>query len=120
MVSTRVVVYASFPIISNYIGNRSGVRSKGGVFKQSVSDGLPTKNPNSPDGSVSTCIVCGSVYHWARVCPYSYENIMRNQNKFVDSSITLYSDTVKEFVGKTLSTAVLDTGCTKMSVVIHG
>ena len=56
--------------------------------------------------------VCGSVYHWARASPNFYEN-MQNQNKSEDGNIILYSDTVKGFVGETLNTAVLDSGCSK-------
>ena len=52
---------------SNHVGCCSDPRSRGGVFKRSVSNGLPRKNPNNPDGSLSTCILYGSVYHWARL-----------------------------------------------------
>ena len=70
----------------NHIGNRSDFRSRGGVSKRSASDGLPKKNPNNPDGSISICIVFGSVYHWARASPNSYEDT-RNQNKSEDDNI---------------------------------
>ena len=70
----------------NHLRNRSDLRSRGGVSKRSASDGLPKKNPNNPDGSISTCIVCGSVYHWARASPNSYEDT-RKQNKSEDDNI---------------------------------
>ena len=56
----------------------------------------------------------GSVYHWAKDCPDSYENMMKGKNKAKDDDeITLFSDSLKQFVGETLGTAVLDSGCTK-------
>ena len=38
---------------------------------------------------------------------------MQNQNKSEDDNIRLYSDTMKGFIGVTLSTAVLESSCTE-------
>ena len=93
---------ASFPIIEE---NIEVSMSTGGVFKPSLSDGLSKKNPNNPDGSpiqiTSIRIVCGSVYHWARVRPNSYKTVKSNQNKSKDDNITLCSGTMKGFVRET-------------------
>ena len=71
-------------------------------------------------------MICGSIYHWARECPNSYiaQSTKLKQNssdinhptlqdeKVAEDSITIYSDTMRCFVGETFSTAVLDSGCT--------
>ena len=53
-------------------------------------------------------------YHWAKDCPNSYVNMQhkRSNNEEADY-VSLYSDTMKCFVGETLGMAVLDSGCTK-------
>ena len=78
------------------------------------STSAPKRNPTKPDGGTSTCNVCGSIYHWAKDCPNSYVNMQhkRSNNEEADY-VSLYSDTMKCFVGETLGMAVLDSGCTK-------
>ena len=55
------------------------------------------------------------MYHWAKNCPDSYYNYIKSKkrSKGNDDDVSLYSDTMKHFVGETLETAVLDSGCTK-------
>ena len=108
---------------SNYRGRPRGNRNffsynRGNRNASSYSDKQTEyqskKNPVKADGITSTCIVCGSVYHWAKDCPDSYENLTKKKNTNDDDvKISLYSDTMKHLVGETLSTAVLDSGCTK-------
>ena len=73
------------------------------------STNAPKRNPTKPDGGTSTCNVCGSIYHWAKDCPNSYVNMQhkRSNNEEADY-VSLYSDTMKCFVGETLGMAVLD------------
>ena len=97
---------------SNFRG-RGGRGQHGGAERRNQ-DGKPRRNPAGPDGTPSTCMVCGSVFHWARDCPDSYDNLMKQKNKGKeDEEIALFSDTLKQFVGETFGTAVLDSGCTK-------
>lgn len=35
------------------------------------------QNPNDSEGKVSRCVVCDSMFHWARDCPDSYEAVGR-------------------------------------------
>lgn len=103
IVSTRLVVDAGFLIIE--------VSGQEVVYLNQVDQMVYQGRTQTIQ--ISTCIVGASVYQWARACPNSYENIMGNQNKSEDSKIKLPSDAMKWFLGKTLSTAVLDSGCTK-------
>ena len=34
---------------------------------------LPQTNPVDSEGELSKCLVYGSVYHWAKYCPDSFE-----------------------------------------------
>ena len=46
-------------------------------------------NPLNKDGEISKCLCCGSIYHWTKQCPDSYENKMKKKN---DSQITLVGE----------------------------
>ena len=77
------------------------------------------KNPVNSDGEVSRCNVCGSIFHWASRCPdaYAYEVSQKPEEVYItlfeSSSHDLRDGKMKDFVGETLSSAVLDTDCTK-------
>ena len=77
------------------------------------------KHPVNNDGEVSHCNVCGSIFHWASRCPdaYAYEVSQEPEEVhitlFESSSYDLSDGKMKDFVGETLSSAVLGTGCTK-------
>ena len=77
------------------------------------------KNPVNNDGEVSHCNVCGSIFHWVSRCPDAYGSEVSQEPEevhitlFESSSHDLSDGKMKDFVGETLSSAVLDTGCTK-------
>ena len=68
------------------------------------------KNPADRFGNTSRCVVCESILHWAKDCPHSESN---------ETTITLLATRDVEenyminFLGETLNTAVLDSGCSK-------
>lgn len=93
------------------------------------------RNPNDYNGEVTRCLICQSIYHWARNCPHAYEN---NENKTESVNLGLNSESdwcesahVNLFVGYTdrpnesekgavginnlvneaLGCALLDSGC---------
>ena len=61
-------------------------------------------NPYNKDGEITKFNVCRSIYHWTKSSADSYENHMKIKEE------TNIMDTLIE---ETLSTAVLDSGCTK-------
>ena len=93
----------------NFRGRSRGYRGQNYHQESRAFEEQPRRNPPKADGSTSTCAVCGSIFHWAKDCPDSYENKLKKS----DGHISLYSDTMKHFVGETLGAAVLDSGCTK-------
>ena len=54
----------------NLIKNRNN-RYRGG--KNNCNKNLPQTNSVDSEGEVSKFLVCGSVYHWAKGCPDSFE-----------------------------------------------
>ena len=79
------------------------------------------KNPVNKEGEVSRCNVCGSIFHWVSRCPDAYASEVSQEPEEVHIIITLFESSshdlsdgkMKDFVGETLCSAVLDTGCTK-------
>ena len=67
-------------------------------------------NPCNKDGEITKCNVCGSIYHWTKSCPDSYENQIKIKE---ETNITLMGECMDTLIGETLSMAVLDSGCTK-------
>ena len=53
------------------------------------------------DGTISKCMICGSIYHWAKNCLDSYDNYTKSKksSRDEDDKVSLYSDTMKHFVG---------------------
>ena len=77
---------------------------------------MKVKNPSDANGFVTKFMVCRSIYHWAKDCPDRNAMYTACQEEEVHS--TLFSKTVQEcyvenFLGETLSYAILDSGCTK-------
>ena len=93
--------------------NQSVQQSKG---EQPQNKSVKVKNPSDANGFVTKCMVCRSIYHWVKDCPD--RNAMYNACQEEEVHITLFSKTVQEcyvenFLGETLSYAILDSGCTK-------
>ena len=40
--------------------------------------------------SVSTCMACSSIYHWATACPHSYENAKKSKSPDVGEDNQCY------------------------------
>jgi len=60
------------------------------------------KNTAKADGSISTCNVCDSIYHWAKDCPNSFDNLQKkNVQSKEPEKFTLYSDNMKQFLKET-------------------
>ena len=82
---------------------------------------MKKKNLFKSDSSISTCIACGSFNLRVKHCPNYHMKLMKRKDSVDDNvNISLYSKTMSYFVGETLSTAVLDSGCTKNVLVING
>ena len=64
-------------------------------------------NPPTRSGLPSRCVVCESIYHWAKDCPH---NKKVNQTMFTKD---IDIGTMNNFVHETLNQAVLDSGCSK-------
>ena len=67
-------------------------------------------SPRNKDGKITKCNVCGSICHWTKSCPNSYENQMKIKE---ETDITLIGECMDTLIGKTLSMAVLVSGCKK-------
>lgn len=103
-----------------YHGSHQYFRGRGRYFRGATNYTRPTADRNSKDnrqrnpvdmkGEVSRCNICGSVFHWQRDCPDSYEN---RKKKKEEVNVTLYTEVMDVFMGETLSAAVLDSGCSK-------
>ena len=56
-------------------GGRGNYRGRGaGTDHTSSGRGGRQRNPLRPDGTVSRCAVCGSLYHWVKDCPHANVN----------------------------------------------
>ena len=93
--------------------NQSVQQSKG---EQPQNKAVKVKNPLDANGFVTKCMVCKSIYHWAKDCLDRNAMYAACQEKEVH--ITLFSKPVQEcyvdnFLCETLSYAILDSGCTK-------
>ena len=77
---------------------------------------MKVKNPLDANGFVTKFIVPQSIYQWTKDCPDWDVTYAASQEEEVH--ITLFSNPVQEcyvenFLGETLSYAILDSGCTK-------
>ena len=85
-------------------GTRSDERKDTGSEERMVK----RKNPTDNYGKVTTCNLCGSVYHWVRDCP--------EKESYEEERINLFSHKIQReylpiFLKETLNYAVLDCGC---------
>ena len=62
------------------------------------------------NSEILKCNVCGSIYHWRKQCPDSYENKTKPKD---ESQIALFGECMDTLIGETLSMAVIDSGCAK-------
>ena len=74
-------------------------------------------NPVDHNGNTSRCNICESKFHWARNCPDADKNQNSDPEKETETLNLFQSPNhniveMKVFVGETLSSAVLDSGCT--------
>ena len=93
--------------------NQSVQQSKG---EQPQNKTVKVKNPSDANGFVTKCMVCRSIYHWAKDCPD--RNAMYAVCQEEEVHIALFSKPVREcyvenLLGETLSDAIIDSGCTK-------
>ena len=68
------------------------------------------KNPTDSYGKVTTCKLCGSVYHWVRDCP--------ERGSYEKEGINVFSNEIQReylpiFLKETLNCTVLDRGCVR-------
>ena len=71
------------------------------------------KNPLDKNGEVSRCSICGSIFHWARFCPDSYEAKEDRGTNAEQVKETLIEGAMDVLIGETLNMAILDSGCSK-------
>ena len=74
-------------------------------------------NPVGPDGSTSTCRICGSYMHWARNCPHkeaedSYKE-STHEAYVVLLNIEDSTSGDSSILGQTIGSMILDSGCAK-------
>ena len=105
-----------------YVRGTRGRQRQRADFQQQVGlVGKRKKNPVGPDGKVSKCIICESVFHWARDCPDAYENkaMYEGSNEPVNLFVGYVSDRdgdgsherLQKLVSEAKGCAVIDTGC---------
>ena len=79
-------------------------------------------NPIARDGEISKCVICSSIYHWARQCPDSYESSERDGNEvdrketenlsmFVAYTNGDKSERPANLLEESFGSCILDTGC---------
>lgn len=83
------------------------------------------QNPLGRDGKRTTCVICGSRFHWARQCPDAYENNADSRYSEAEGNsenvqLSLFMgyasddarvDKLQTLVKESRGCAVLDTGC---------
>ena len=95
---------------------RRGYRTSG-RYQPSSADSMGRKyNPIGPDGQISTCAVCRSIFHWARECPDAKEKLRADTETSQSSQFTMFVglgsiDKLKGLVDESKCSAVIDTGC---------
>ena len=109
------------PRSGRYTRNRGrrGYRASGRY--QSSTDSMGRKyNPTGPDGQISTCAVCRSIFHWARECPDAKERLQTDtetpQALTTVSQFTMFVglgsiDKLQGLVDESKCSVVIDTGC---------
>ncbi len=100
---------------SGYRGYNNRGRNQGGQNKERRSRRTP--NPLGTDGMPMKCVICESIFHFARNCPDSYENIEKQQDSNTNNDVeaALFTgnklEEMQVLVSETINSAVLDSGC---------
>lgn len=120
------VYYAGSRNTRNWRGNgrwrgrgpryNGGANNYGRNLATNVTTGKPKRptNPAGPDGSPLKCLICESIFHFARMCPDSYENMGR-QVKIKEEEAVLFTGTkteeMRNLTSESMNAAVLDSAC---------
>ena len=62
---------------------------------------IPNKNTVNVDGSVSTCKICDFLFSKGTKCLHSHKSVTENKDRGDEESVTLFSDTMTQFIGET-------------------
>ena len=92
------------------IRSNDGTRIDERKYTRSEERMVKRKNPTDSCGKVTTCNLCGSVYHWVRNCP--------ERESYEEDRINLFSNEIQReylpiFLKESLNCAVLDCGCVR-------
>ena len=96
----------------SYRGNRRDNHDSW-VKKENYDNWGRKLNPLDSSGNPSRCSVCQSILHWAKDCKDKIENRDAKEYKVNLFTKELHECYIEKFVGETLDSAVLDSGCTK-------
>ena len=90
-------------------------------FKRGRYQGSRRTNPIGRNGKITTCIICDSKYHYAKVCPRKYnkrdikfeeDNDKIHFNMFVGCTSDNSNSRLLDLVSESKGYAILDSGCT--------
>ena len=96
-----------------YRGNMCGNynRKRGGNFG-GTSSKARTQNSVDSFGNPIRCHGCNSSFHWINECPYNQERRKGSKEVYIQLFAQEIHDCyIEQFVGETLNSAVLDSGC---------
>lgn len=72
---------------------------------------MKRKNPIDANGFTSKCIVCKSIYHWAKDCPDAEKKDVKPNYQVTLFNSEIESCYIESFLGETFNKAILDSGC---------
>lgn len=79
-------------------------------------------NPVGRNGRVTTCNICGSIRHWARECPESFNSHREgNDNNYQNDEVHItliateheFHNKMDTLMGESIGSVILDSGCSK-------
>ena len=72
------------------------------------------RNPPDVNGYTSKCIICKSIFHWAKDCPdRNKEEVPGDKDKVILFNEEIENCYIETFLGETINKAILDSGCTE-------
>ena len=72
------------------------------------------RNPPDVNGYTSRCIICKSIFHWAKDCPdRNKEEVSGDKHKVILFNEEIENCYIETFLGETINKAILDSGCTE-------